>query len=532
MPECFVSADGLSCRLPDGKLLFENVSFSLSKGEKAALTGDNGVGKTTLLKMLAGLIEPDKGSVRSSGKISVLPQNPDFGTASVPEVLGIRETLEALKRIENGDTDAALFDIIGKNGWDLTARLENECRAFGLPDRVLSSVFRTLSGGEREKVLLIRQFLSDAPVLIFDEPTNNLDESGKMLFYNKISETRRTVLIVSHDRELLERMDCLFKLDKNGIKRFGGNYSFYKTQKSSERAAAESKKADLEKECRRLKSSCLRIVSQSASKARAGKKAVRNNRILPIQAHEMKSAAQASLGGKIKIATEKLEKAQEEAGNLSLALKEDRIKIPLPAKPFLRDVLLELENIVFGYGGRLLFNGFSFKMKGGERVRIRGANGAGKTTLIRLMLGGLSPDSGKAVLNGRAVYLDQSLSLLDGEKTLIDNVIDLNEGIKTTDAYAILANFGFKNVSAAKAVKTLSGGELLRASMAAVLGTPDQPDLIIFDEPTNNLDIKSVEVLEDALKSWQGALIVVTHDGKFAESLKCSRDIFLLPPSC
>lgn len=179
-----------------------------------------------------------------------------------------------------------------------------------------------------------------------------------------------------------------------------------------------------------------------------------------------------------------------------------------------------------------MFNGFSFKMKGGERVRIRGANGAGKTTLIRLMLGGLSPDSGKAVLNGRAVYLDQSLSLLDGEKTLIDNVIDLNEGIKTTDAYAILANFGFKNVSAAKAVKTLSGGELLRASMAAVLGTPDQPDLIIFDEPTNNLDIKSVEVLEDALKSWQGALIVVTHDGKFAESLKCSRDIFLLPPPC
>lgn len=530
MPEFFISADGLSYRLPNGDLLFDNASFDLSSGEKAALIGDNGVGKTTLLNVITGSLKPSAGVVRSNGAVCLMPQRAEIGKASVADVLGVGETLRALERIENGETDAALFDVV-EGAWDLKSRLEDEARAFGLSAFAPFADFSRLSGGEKEKILLMRQFLSNAPILIFDEPTNNLDESGRMLFYNKIENSSKTVLIVSHDRELLERTETLLELTPKGIRRYGGNYSFYKERSAEERSAAENRKTAAENEAGRLAFAREKTLSQSASRVKAGKKAAANRKVLRIQANAMQSDAQASVAKKLKVIGEKLSKAREEIYELGLALKEETIKIPLPEKPFLKDRLLEMENVVFGYGERLILNGFSLVMRGGERLRITGGNGCGKTTLIRLILGELAPLSGNVRLNARAVYLDQSLSLLDGEKSLLDNVIDLNDGIKINDAYAVSANFGFRNEAARKLVKTFSGGELLRGSLAAVLGTPKQPDLLIFDEPTNNLDIRSVGVLEDALKQYRGGLIVVSHDKSFADALDCERSVCPLPPS-
>ena len=485
MPDAFISVDGLSYRLPNGEILFKNVSFDLSAGEKAALIGDNGVGKTTLLKLVEGKITPSSGVVRIKGGICVMPQRADRGAVSVADVLGVGETLRALERIENAETDAALFEAV-EGRWDLKERLREEAEAFGFVSFFPFADFSRLSGGERAKVLLMRQFLSDAPILIFDEPTNDLDENGRMLFYNKIENSAKTILIVSHDGELLERLDALLELSPEGIKRYGGNYSFYRECRATERNAAENKKTALENEAGRLTFVREKMLSRSASRARAGKKAVANRKFSRIQANAMSSDAQASVAKRLKVLDEKLAETRRRVYETGLALKEETIKIPLPEKPFLKDRLLEMENVVFGYGNRLILD----------------------------------------------VYLDQSLSLLDGERSLLDNVIALNDGIKLNDAYAVLANFGFRNEAARKLVKTLSGGELLRGSLAAVLGTPHQPDLLIFDEPTNNLDIRAVHVLEDALRQYRGGLIVVSHDKAFADALGLERSVCPLPPPC
>jgi ATPase subunit of ABC transporter with duplicated ATPase domains len=160
-------------------------------------------------------------------------------------------------------------------------------------------------------------------------------------------------------------------------------------------------------------------------------------------------------------------------------------------------------------------------------LQIKGKNGSGKSTLIKLIIGELKPQAGEIYLNGKAIYVNQNLDLLDGNKTILDNMIDYNSGIKIEEAHAILANFKFRNIQADKLVSTLSGGELLRASLATVLGTQNQPDMIILDEPTNNLDIESIEILETALSQYQGAVIVVSHDEEFIKNIGVTKMISL-----
>ena len=225
MPENFLSFNDVSYVLPNGETLFSGISFDVSRGEKAALTGPNGIGKTTLFRLAEKVLLPSGGSVVYSEQPAFLPQETDLNQ-TVADALGVRLVLEAIEKVNAGFCTEDLFDLIGSR-WNIRAETERALSDFGLSFVDPSCSFSRLSGGEREKILLLNVFVSDAGILMFDEPTNNLDTPSRNVFYDYIRATPKTVFIISHDRDLLERMDCILELSENGLKKYGGNYTFY-----------------------------------------------------------------------------------------------------------------------------------------------------------------------------------------------------------------------------------------------------------------------------------------------------------------
>lgn len=516
MSENFLSFNSVSYTLPNGEKLLEDISFSIGNGEKAALIGANGSGKTTLFRLAAKEFLPGSGAIHHSEPPVFLPQQIDL-TQNIGQALGVMDILNALEEIEKGNGTEELFDLVGQN-WNIRAETQEALKDFGLEGFELTHSFASLSGGEREKILLLRVFLSAGNILMFDEPTNNLDEQSRSVFYDYIEKTPKTVLVISHDRELLERMNCLYELKGGTLNRYGGNYEFYQTAKANERSRLEEQKSHLENETQRLSDNRKTIEEGAGKQKRFGEKKVENRKFPKIKANSMKSAAQETKAKKIRKIEEQLDRHSTELNDVKLSLKDEQIKIPVPEKPFLKDKVLELSDVSFGFEQKKLFSHLNLILKGGDRLQIQGANGSGKTTLLRLILGELSPSEGRVSLFGKAAYLSQSLSLPLENKSILDNILALNPDISINEAYAAAANFLFRNKDALKTVSELSGGERLKACLAALLGTRHQPDLLILDEPTNNLDIRSTEILEQALKLYQGAVILISHDRIFVQN--------------
>lgn len=525
MSGSFVSLKSVSYVLPNGDELFDKVSFDLNQGQKAALIGDNGVGKSTLMKIIIGELAPYSGEIIGQARIAYVPQNVNDFAGSIGEVLQVADKINALQRIERGIGNENDFELVG-NDWDLPQRCLDSLKkwkiGYGLEDD-----FELLSGGEKEKILLIKALLSSAEIILMDEPTNNLDAAARQDFYDWFEKTTRGILVVSHDRDLLSKIQTIWEMLPHGVRCYGGNYEFYKQCREQERQQGEEKLSALQREVSKLKEDKIKIQEQQDKKSKYGREQVGKSRFTKMAGGMMKDWAEKSGAKKANKVDEKLDKKQKEAYDAGLALKTEVIKIPLPEKPFIKDKLLEIKNLDFGFGSEPLLKNINLLMPGGQRLELKGANGAGKTTLIKLILGRLKPCKGEVRLNGRAVYLNQDLSLLDKEKNILENVLLLNPEISTNEAYAILANFKFRNIAALKLVKNLSGGELLKASLAAILGTRKQPELLILDEPTNNLDIRSAEILEEALRQYQGALIIVSHDKKFLENIGTDRQLVL-----
>jgi len=457
-----VSLLNISFSYLGGDDLFSNLSYSFGVGKKFAIIGDNGAGKTTLLKIISGDLFPDSGRVVRNATCYLLPQI---------------------------NTDA------------------------------------TKSGGQSQQIALMRAFDSGADILLLDEPTNNLDVMARTEFFNKLRAYHGGVVVVSHDRELLNQMDVLLELHNGMLSVFGGNYDFYIAQKKQIQENLESKYTDAQKEIARLNMT-MRIAQNTRQHHEAKQQKDKNNKAsgsrLCANALRGKSAeTEAKRRNQIQ---KKLIAQMERSADLSMQLRNDVIKIPLPDKRVYDKEIVRVENLHFAYGDQVIFSDFNFTMRTGERVRLVGDNGAGKTTLLKIICGKLHAATGNVKTYGRIAYLNQDLSLLTPDKSVVENIVEC-AGILTHDAHAIAANFGFRGDASRKLVKFLSGGELLRATLAAVLGDKNQPDLLILDEPTNNLDIKSTNVLESALNQYRGAILIVSHDEMFVRNIDISRTV-------
>ncbi|MFI1972044.1 ribosomal protection-like ABC-F family protein [Streptomyces cinnamoneus] len=527
MSHASVVCSNLSFSWPDDTPVFEDLSFSLGEG-RTGLVAPNGSGKSTLLKVIAGELRPRAGSVSVAGTLGYLPQSlPLTSDLTVAEVLGIAAVIRAIDAVESGDVAEEHFTTIGDD-WDIEERTRAQLDRLGLGDLTLDRSLSTLSGGQIVSLGLAGQLLKRPAVLLLDEPTNNLDLDARHKLYDVLEDFTGCLLLVSHDRALLDRMERIAELEGRELRLYGGDFTAYEEAVRAEQEVAEKNVRNAEQELKREK----REMQQARERAeRRQSNAARNlkNAGLPrIFAGNMKRGAQESAGRAGQTHAHRVGEAKARLDDAGRALRdEQRLTLDLPDTdvPAGRTVFLG-EQLQVRLGDQPVFAGpgVGLTIRGPERIALTGPNGAGKSTLLRLITGDLAPASGEIKrADGRIAYLSQRLDLLDLDRTVAENFAAFAPHRTDAERMNLLARFLFRGTRAHLPVRVLSGGERLRATLACVLYAEPAPHLLLLDEPTNNLDLVSTGQLESALNAYQGAFVIVSHDERFLKEIGVNR---------
>ncbi|MFJ9950710.1 ribosomal protection-like ABC-F family protein [Kitasatospora sp. NPDC091207] len=527
MSDAAVVCANVSFAWPDDTPVFHDLSFTLPAG-RTGLVAPNGSGKSTLLKLIAGELQPSKGSFTVTGKLGHLRQSlPLTAGLTVAEVLGVADIVRAIDAVESGDVDERHFTAIGDD-WDIEERTRAQLDRLGLGHLALDRSLGTLSGGQIVSLGLAAQLLGRPDVLLLDEPTNNLDTEARHKLYDVLADFNGCLLLVSHDRALLDRMSHIAELSSGELRFYGGNFTAYEEAVRAEQEVAEKNIRNAEQELKREK----RELQQARERAdRRASNAARNLKSagLPrIFAGTMKRGAQESAGRAGQVHADRVGEAKARLDEAGRALREEqRLSLDLPDTqvPAGRNLFLG-EGMQVRHGARAVFadDGVDLSVRGPERIALTGPNGAGKSTLLRLVTGDLAPDDGRITRNdGRTAYLSQRLDLLDLDRTVAENFAAFAPERPEAERMNLLARFLFRGARAHLPVGVLSGGERLRATLACVLCAEPAPQLLLLDEPTNNLDLVSAGQLESALNSYRGAFVVVSHDERFLAAIGVDR---------
>lgn len=527
-----LTLQNISYTHPNKDLLFSDINLTVNNHEKTALIGNNGVGKSTLLKIIAKELQPSNGQISVEAEPYYIPQIfGQFNHLTIAQALRIENKLNALKEILDGNTSEENFNLLNDD-WTIEDRCTETLNYWQLNELDLSQKMEALSGGQKTKIFLAGISIHQPELILLDEPSNHLDITSRQLLYDFVQNTKSTLIIVSHDRKLLNLLNSVCELSKHGIKVYGGNYDFYKEQKQIENNALSQDIQSKEKALRKAKEKERETLERQQKLDSRGKSKQEKSGVARIMMNTMRNNAENS--------TSKLKSVHaEKIGGLSQDLQELRSSLPdIDKMKFGFDnsalhkgkILFTATGINFGYDNQPLWSdNLNFQITSGERIALKGKNGSGKTTLIKLILGDIETQTGKIYrADNKSVYIDQDYSLLDNQLKVYEQAQQFNSSALQEHEIKIRLNrFLFTKDDWDKPCIALSGGERMRLLLCCLTINSQSPDIIILDEPTNNLDIQNVEILTTAINEYQGTLIVVSHDETFLEQINIERTIEL-----
>lgn len=514
----------LSYNHPNHHTLFHHLNFSVETPEKVAIVGLNGIGKSTLLKLINGQLEPSEGSVHCSSKPYYVPQHTGRLGKSVAEMLGVNDKLKALHAIEKGSVEPTDYDTLADD-WDIEARCTAALSHWQLSHVTLNMPADSLSGGEKTKVFLAGWLIHTPGIVLLDEPTNHLDQTSRDLLYDYIRQSRAAIIVVSHDITLLNQLQTTYELSELGMKRYGGNYDFYREQKDTATQALSDDIHEHEKQLRLAQKKAQEVRERQEKRSSQGEKQKARQGVPRIVLNALAGAAE-NTASKLKDKhTEIITDTQTRLSELRQQqerLKELKIDFD-NASLHAGKLLIEATGINFAYNQNapLWATSVDFKLFSNDRIQLLGNNGAGKTTLIKLLTSMLEPSCGTLKKAGfRWIYLDQNYTQVDVDETVEQLAFRYNtHHLEEHEVKIRLNRFLFPPDTWDKNCRSLSGGEKMRLYLCCLMISNQTPDLIILDEPTNNLDIANLEVLTHTIKNYRGSLLVISHDRHFVREI-------------
>jgi len=508
-------------------LLFSNLNLTVNTGDKIALIGNNGTGKSTLFKLIAGLLEPSDGVLNVEAIPYYIPQLfGQFNSLTIAEALGVDEKRNALREILNGNVSEENYELLNDD-WTIEDRCSTALQSWQLDGLDLSQKMETLSGGQKTKVFLAGISIHQPEFILMDEPSNHLDHSARQLLYEFIQHSKSTIFIISHDRKLLSLIDTICELSPQGIRTYGGNYEFYTAQKQIEENALSQDIQSKERALRKAKEKEREILERQQKLDSRGKGKQEKSGVSRIMMNTLRNQAENSTAKLKGVHSEKIGNIRQELQHLRVS-EIDQMKFGFDhSKLHKGKNLFIARDMNFSYGNEkyLWKENLDISLVSGERISVYGSNGSGKTTLINVILGNLKPQTGTVfIAETKSVYIDQDYSLIADHLSVYEQAQHFNtSALQEHELKTRLNRFLFPKDDWDKPNGALSGGEKMRLMLCCLNIGNQSPDLIILDEPTNNLDIQNIAILTNALNDYQGTLVVISHDETFLEAIHIER---------
>lgn len=527
-----LTIQNISYTLPDHSILLDHIQFTVNAQQKVALIGNNGAGKSTLLKIVMGQLQPNEGEVMLHALPYEVPQLfGQYNHLSVAQALKVNDKLQALGKILQGEVTEENYALLAED-WTIEERCLAALHHWQLLDISLFQQLDSLSGGQKTRVFLAGIMIHQPELVLMDEPSNHLDLAGRQLLYDFVQNSQSTLLLVSHDRKLLNLVDSVGGLSKRGIKLYGGNYDFYEEQKQLEAKALSQDLHHKERALRKAKDKQRATIERLQKADSRGRGKQEKAGVARIMINTMRNKAENSTAKTKNVHAEKISHISRELQELRASLPDlDKMRFGFSDSVLHSGkVLFEAKAMQLAYGPHVLWESpLNLQIRSGERIALKGNNGSGKTSLIHLILGKLAPCSGTAYRAiDRAIYIDQDYSLIDNQLSVYEQAQRMNtQALQEHEVKIRLNRFLFPKDAWDKPCQALSGGEKMRLMLCCLTIGQQSPDLIVLDEPTNNLDIQNVGILTAAINDYKGTLLVVSHDETFLKQIGTERIIQL-----